>query len=263
MKNHLKKLTFWGICSLIALQVVVGDNIDEISKKLSNPLSNIHSLSLRNDADQDVGTNYGSRDTLKIQPVLSFDLNGNWSILSKTSIPLITQHDVMSGSTQNGVGDIQQTFYFTPKTKTKISMGFGPMFSIPTYDNNFSSKRYGAGPALVILATPGKWTLGALANHIWSFAGPGTENDKGYYSRTLIQPFATYHLPKGWSVGINSESTYEWDTRELTVPILLQVNKVIKINDLPMSFGIAPEYYAVHPDNGARWGVRGLVTFVF
>ena len=100
MKNHLKKLTFWGICSLIALQVVVGDNIDEISKKLSNPLSNIHSLSLRNDADQDVGTNYGSRDTLKIQPVLSFDLNGNWSILSKTSIPLITQHDVMSGSTQ-------------------------------------------------------------------------------------------------------------------------------------------------------------------
>ena len=47
------------------------------------------------------------------------------------------------------------------------------------------------------------------------------------------------------------------------MPILLQVNKVIKINDLPMSFGIAPEYYAVHPDNGARWGVRSTVTFVF
>ena len=114
-----------------------------------------------------------------------------------------------------------------------------------------------------ILIDPGKWTMGGMANHTWSFAGPGTEGDKGYFSKTLVQPFITYQLPKGWSVGFNSESIYDWKENEWLVPLTLQVSKVAKIGDMPISFALAPNYYLERPDSGPRWGARAIVTLVF
>ena len=259
----MKKTMLLAVLLLSLVQTAVADEVDDISKQLANPVSSLKNLPLRNDFDKDIGPYYGSRDTLRVQPIFSIKINDDWSVISRTVIPLITQNDVIPDSTQTGIGDIQESLFFSTVTKSKITLGFGPILSLPTYDSDFSSKRFGAGPTGLILAQPGPWTLALMANHVWSFAGPGTEGDEGYFSRTLVQPIVTYHLPKGWSIGVNSESTYDWKENEWLVPITLQVNKVVKFGELPISFGLAPNYYAVRPDNGPRWGIRGLVTFVF
>ena len=263
MKKFLKKLIFLTFIMTLSAQFAAADDVDEISKKLANPVSDLHNLPLRYDYDKDVGPYYGTRNTLRVQPILSFKLNDEWSVISRTVIPLITQHDVIPDSTQTGVGDIQESLFFSTTTKSKVIVGFGPIFSIPTYDNDFSSKRFGAGPTALVLIDPGKWTIGGMANHVWSFAGPGTDGDKGYFSKTLVQPFITYQLPKGWSIGLNSESTYDWKEDEWLIPLTLQVSKVAKIGNMPISFALAPNYYVERPDSGPRWGARAIVTFVF
>ena len=263
MNKFLKKLALLGILGLVALQTVTADDVDDISKQLSNPVSSLKNLPLRYDYDKDIGPNYGSRHTLRVQPIISFKINDKWSGISRTVIPLITQHDVLPDSTQTGIGDIQESLFFATTTESKVTVGFGPIFGIPTYDSDFSSKRWGVGPTALVLIDPGKWTIGALGNHMWSFAGPGVEGDKGYFSKTVIQPFVTYQLGKGWSIGANSESFYDWKEDELTVPLTVQLGKVTKIGNMPVSFSIAPNYYAVRPDNGPRWGARAIVTLVF
>ena len=263
MKKIFKKLALLGVLGLVALQMAVADDVDDISKQLSNPVSSLKNLPLRYDYDKDIGDYYGSRNTLRVQPIFSFKLNDDWSVISRTVIPLVTQHDVLPDSTQTGIGDIQESLFFATTTKSKVTLGFGPIVSIPTYDDDFSSKRWGAGPTALILIDPGKWTIGALGNHVWSFAGPGVDGDEGYFSKTTFQPFVTYQLGSGWSIGLNSESFYDWKEHDLTVPLTVQLGKVTKIGNMPVSFSIAPNYYAVRPDNGPRWGARAIVTLVF
>ena len=40
------------------------------------------------------------------------------------------------------------------------------------------------------------WTFGALANHLWSYAG---DDDRADVNQTFIQPFVSYQLGDGWS----------------------------------------------------------------
>lgn len=69
-------------------------------------------------------------------------------------------------------------------------------------------------PALAIPAgaaeQPGNSTSNSqaeLANHLWSFAGSNGRQD---VSATLMQPFLTYTTKTYTTLGINTESTYDW-----------------------------------------------------
>jgi hypothetical protein len=50
-------------------------------------------------------------------------------------------------------------------------MGIGPVVEIPTGGAKRGSQKWSAGPSFLILVDPGDWTLGALVNNTWSFAG--------------------------------------------------------------------------------------------
>jgi hypothetical protein len=58
-------------------------------------------------------------------------------------------------------------------------------------DSLLGNGKWSAGPALVLLAMPGHWVFGALANNQWSFAGWGKNN----MNAMLIQPFLNYNFP--------------------------------------------------------------------
>jgi hypothetical protein len=50
----------------------------------------------------------------------------------------------------------------------------GPAFLWPTAtDDSLGTQKWGAGPTGVVLTQQERWTIGLLANHIWSYAGPG------------------------------------------------------------------------------------------
>jgi hypothetical protein len=90
--------------------------------------------------------------------------------------------------------------------------GAGPVLLFPTAtDSLLGAKKWGAGPAAVGLVLRGPWTVGALANHVWSFAGDGDRQD---ISNTFVQPFVAYTWPSAWTASVQTESIYNWKSKQ-------------------------------------------------
>ena len=107
-------------------------SVDEISKELSNPVSSLYIFPFEYDFDGDVGPNYGKRNTLNIQPVIPVNLGKDWKVIIRTIIPLIQQNDIYGDTSQKGVGDIEQSFFFAPQSSSsqganKLIWGVGPI----------------------------------------------------------------------------------------------------------------------------------------
>ena len=99
-----------------------------------------------------------------------------------------------------------------------------------------------------------------LANHIWSYAG---ESSRADVSATFLQPFLTYTTKKFTSFGVNTESTYDWENHQWTVPLNVSVSQLCKIGKQPISLALGFKYYADGPSGGPDWGLRFAVTFLF
>jgi hypothetical protein len=138
----------------------------------------------------------------------------------------------------------------------------GPAILIPlASDDLLGSGHFGIGPTGVAVAEVGPWTYGALANHIWTL---GTEDDpENDLSNTFIQPFAGYHFGQGTSFIVNTETTYDWIDDQWTVPVNLQLAQVFELGGQKMSGTIGARYFFDKPDDGANWGIRAVLTFVF
>ena len=101
---------------------------------------------------------------------------------------------------------------------------------------------------------------GILANHIWSFAG---DDNTANVNATFLQPFLSYTFPTHTSLSINTESTYDWNAHQWTVPINLQVSQILKIGRLPINLQAGPRYFAEGPSGGPDWGFRVTLTLLF
>ena len=107
----------------------------------------------------------------------------------------------------------------------------------------------------------GPWTFGILANHIWSFAG---RRDRGDVNATFLQPFVSYTTHDAWTFALNTESTYNWEASEWSVPINFEVSKLIRIDKQAISLGVGARYWAESPDGGPDgFGVRAFATLLF
>ena len=125
----------------------------------------------------------------------------------------------------------------------------------------FSSRRKRLGPTGVALIQRGAWTAGVLANHIWSVAGDAGRADM---SATFLQPFASYTTRTATSIGVNTESTYDWKAHAWSVPINVTLSQLLKIGAQPVQIGAGVRYWAESPANGpSGWGVRLQLTLLF
>ena len=82
---------------------------------------------------------------------------------------------------------------------------------------------------------------------------------------TYMQPFLTYTTATFTSFGVNSESTYDWQANDWSVPFNFFVTQVFKIGAQPMSLQLGARYWADTPeDQGPQgWGLRLVYTLVF
>jgi len=237
----------------------------ELNKKLSNPVADLRSVPLQYNYDKGIGSADGNKTTLNIQPVLPFDLNHDWNIISRTVLPVIEQHNVFGPSgDQSGLGDTVQSLFFSPKAPTSGGMiwGAGPVFLLPTATKDeLGSKKWGIGPTAVALVQTGPWTYGALANHIWSVAGDSNRAD---VNSTFVQPFFAYSTKTYTTFSLQSESTYNWVTRQWSVPINLQVGQLFKIGSQIQQLTLGARYWAQSPVTGpSGWGFRIQYTLLF
>lgn len=270
--SYIKKIYCFGLISLSAtlLQVIpasAGDDASgELAKKLANPISSLISVPIQANYDENIGPGEeGSQWRINIQPVIPFSISENWNLITRTIVPLIDQDDIpVSGSGESGLGDIVASQFFSPKAPSSRGWiwGVGPVWLLPTAtDDALGGEKFGIGPTAVALKQVGGWTYGALVNHIWSVAG---DDDRADISATLLQPFLAYVTKMHTTIGLNTESSYDWENEEWSVPINLTVAQLFKIGQQPVQILGGVRYWADSPDGGPEdWGARLQVTFMF
>jgi hypothetical protein len=63
---------------------------------------------------------------------------------------------------------------------------------------------------------------------------------------------------------VNTESTFNWQSREWSVPVNLTATQLLKIGGQPLTIQAGPRYWFDQDGDGAQgWGFRAAVTLLF
>ncbi len=239
------------------------DDQAELVKELSNPVASLISVPFQNNFDFGLGPNDdGFRYTLNFQPVLPFVLNKDWNLISRTVLPIVHQSDVIGTTSQTGLSDTVQSFFFVPNKAAPFVWGAGPVLLVDTATNDLlGTQKFGIGPTVVAVKQQGPWTAGALFNHLWSVAGARNRAD---VSTTLLQPFLSYATKSLWTFTLQTESTHDWTASQWSVPVLVIASKLMTFGTQPVSMGGGIRCWATSPAGGPKdCGFRLLVTPLF
>ena len=246
----------------------------EIAKASQNPLTAMYSLPIQNNIYFGIGPNDNTKNIANFQPVLPFDLNDEWTVVTRTIIPLVSNPSLpgATGTSERtfGLGDTTFTAFFTPKTAGESGWlwGVGPSLYFPTAtDTDLGTKKWGAGASAVALKMDGKFVYGALISNVWSFAGSGQGDGFEKVNAMTLQPFVNYNLDDGWFVTSVPIITANWEAdsdHTWTVPMGLGVGKAMKLGKIPMTAQLHAYYNVVTPDDyGETWQMRIQVQLLF
>ena len=219
------------------------------------------SFPFQNNTNFGIGTFDRASNALNVQPVIPL---AGGRIITRTIIPFVRIPDISSesGSLSSGLGDILMTAFYVFPPSGGLIWGVGPVLEVPSGGANRGSKKWSAGISGVALAQPGDWTLGVLANNVWSVAG---DSDREAVNKGLLQYFIVYQLGQGWYVNSAPAITVNWKAangQQWVVPVGAGGGKVIWFGKLPVNFQAQAYYNAVKPDLGADWTLRVQVQFL-
>lgn len=237
-----------------------------LARQLANPVASLISVPFQFNYDSGIGVQDNiQRANLNIQPVVPFKLSADWNLISRTILPVVNFQGAAGPETgQLNFGDTVQSLFFSPARPGPggVIWGVGPVALLPTATGQLSGlHQWGLGPTGVALVQRGPWTVGALANHLWSVANNGSNAN---VNATFLQPFLAYTTPTAWTISLNTESTYDWTAERWAVPLNLVVTKVTKLGNQLLSLGAGVRYWVDGPDSGPHgWGARLVATLLF
>jgi hypothetical protein len=238
------------------------DDEAELAKKLQNPVADLISVPLQSNLDFTYQDSKTTRYTLNVQPVIPISITEDWNVITRTILPVIDANSQVPGADDNsGLGDTTQSFFFSPKEPVRgWILGAGPVLYYPTAtQHSLGGQKWGAGPTAVVLRQESGWTYGALVNHIQSFAGSSARET---ISATFLQPFVSYTFKTLTTLTLNTESTYDWEDSQWTVPINVMAAQLMKFGRMPVQFQLGARAYAERPTGGPDWGLRFAVTLL-
>lgn len=241
------------------------NNLEEINRKLENPMTNLWSLIVQENFSLNKGELVNGTiksNTFFFQPALPVPVSDDLIFIGRPVFPVVTRPVFsVDGSVEEyktGFGDIQAFTAVGPNRTDGKVWGAGATFIFPTAsDDLFGQGKWQAGPALLYFYLGRPWTLGVFAQHWWSFAGDDNRDD---LCRTDIQYVCRRQIPGAWSIGMGPTITINWKADEgnrVTLPIGLGVTKTIRIGSTPIKMRIEPQYSIIRPDDyGTEWNIR-------
>lgn len=256
------RLTAVNAAALLAASPALAQSEEELAKQLANPVASLVSVPFQYNYNRGFPGGDGEQSYVNIQPVVPFKLNDRWTLISRTILPVVWQDVSDAEGSQFGLGATTQSFFFSPKpAEGGLIWGVGPAFTLPTATDGVAPNQWGVGVTGVALKQTGPWTVGALANHIWSVTGNSRYGDS---SVTFLQPFLNYTTPGATSYVLNTEASYDWEAEEWSVPINALVSHLFTVGGQRLQAGVGARYWAEAPEGGPHgWGARAVVTFLF
>ncbi|WP_211193783.1 neuromedin U [Pyxidicoccus fallax] len=236
----------------------------DLAKAVQNPVANLISVPLQDNVDFGIGPFNRVRNTLNIQPVVPLPLTLDWNLITRVILPIAYQPDVAADSGGTfGLGDTSATFFVAPAKPGALIWGVGPALLLPTAtDDVLGTGKWSIGPSAVVLVQPEPWSVGVLANNVWSVFG---SEDRASVNQLLLQYFITYNLPGGWYVTSAPILTANWEADEdkWVVPFGAGAGKVFKVGGQSLNGSVSAYYNVVRPDGGADWQLRLQLAFLF
>lgn len=247
---------------LMAVMLVSAQD-DDLSKKIQNPIASLISVPFQNNTEFGYGADDRTLNTLNIQPVIPFNLTEKVNLITRTIIP-IKRLPLDIDDSKSGLGDINMSLYLTPAKPSKVIWGAGLALGVPTATHDvLGSQKWSAGPGFVALVQPGTWTIGALAQNTWSFAGDENRSDINYF---YSQIFITKGLQKGWYINSAPIITANWEAdsgNQWTLPLGAGAGRLCTIGKLPVNAQVGYYSYVVKPDGWAYSELRVQLVLLF
>jgi len=239
----------------------------EVNKKLTNPISDIWSMTFQNNLSylhlDSFDTNRW-QDTLNFQPVIPIKLTSRLNLISRAVFNVVNSTPEVSGSGRlkrtTGFGDTIFARLIAPNDP-HVLVGVGPSFIFPTASTDATGQgKWQSGAAAVLGYLADDWIAGVFPQQWWSTGGSGPRHTR----QLNAQYFFNYFLADGWSVGTSPNMLVEWEAESgnrVKVPVGLAVGKVAKIaGKFPVRFQVQVQYMPVHPDDGQRMNFQLVVS---
>jgi hypothetical protein len=263
--------------TLAAQNAAPANDTDALAKATQNPVASLISVPFQNNTNFAIGTYNRTQDVLNIQPVIPSKLGPHWMLISRIIQPIVWQpYSTQTTGGEFGFGDMSPTFFLSPAKPGKLIWGVGPAWAFPTATNQLLGQgKVSIGPSVVVLVQPGHWTLGALTNNVWSFAGSGSRPEVNQF---LLQYFVTYNLKKGWNVSSSPILIANWNNKapldaanggdttsggRWTVPVGGGVGRVTRLGFQPVNMALNFYGNVVHPSGASSWGMRFQIALLY
>lgn len=254
-------------CAIGLLGQDSGPSTADLQKQTQNPVANLISVPFQNNTNFPMGRASRAQDILNIQPVVPLRVTRDWNLITRWITPIVYQPNPNTAEgSRSGLGDLNPTFFMSPSADSKVIWGFGPTFLLPTATGRtLGQGKWGAGPSLVVLTQPEHWTIGALMNNIWSFAG---NEHRTPVNQFLVQYFINYNMKDGWYTGTQPIVTSNWragGANRWTVPFGWSAGKIFKAGKLPLNAQLGAYYNLIHPRDlpYGKWQVRVQIAMLF
>jgi hypothetical protein len=239
---------------------------EDLAKIAQNPVGNLISVPIQENANLNVGPYDHMQNVVNIQPVIPIHLSDDWNLITRTILPIISQPGFAPNQGRtNGIGDTQVSLFVSPAKPGNWIWGAGAVIQLPTHSNTvLGNNNAGYGPAFVILHLEhgSPWVYGVLINDVFS----SDSATSPAYNNGTMQPFLNYNLKSGMYFTSSPLMTVNWNARgsqQWTVPMGGGVGKIFRFGRLPVNMQVAAYYNVVSPQLAGNWQLRAQAQFMF
>lgn len=223
---------------------------DDLSRKATDPTASLTALNfVYSEITSFHGNNPALDDSssqLSFRPVVPFEVFGVKNIL-RTTLPY-----QLGGRGDRGLGDVS-IFDLAVVTEEWGRWGIGPVMTFATDPS--APAEFAIGPAIGGVYQASKELSFGLFNQ--NVFGDDT-------AISQLQPIAVRQLGDGWALSLGDlQFAYDWERSQwLSIPIGLQIGRVMPVGGQPMRFSFNPQYNLRDADGLPEWQFLATVSIL-